>query len=366
MIPAKYRFHLLWLVPLVIFDVIFFAWWWHRFSSPLHSVSKSPAMGVVAAARGMRIEFACPTDRELDRFNMENFQPTASGRPESAFYGSVRTERIGRRFLPSFHEGIDIAPIERDRAGYPRDVVMSAAAGEVAYVNRYSGNSNYGKYVVLIHGSGSGRVYTLYAHLSAIGTAIRKGVLVEQGTVLGAMGATSTDRIAPANGHLHFEVGLMLNSHFDQWFKRQKLSPDHGNYNGWNLFGVDPLSVYEWQEENGSEYDLPAAFGAMRPAFEIILKTRRPIDFFRRYSVLWHGPEFNGGAVVIACAENGLPLSGRCANGNESAELGIKRHVVGHVDRSLLGRNGCRLVVPHAGQWRLSAEGEKWLNLLLF
>jgi hypothetical protein len=243
---------------------------------------------------------------------------------------------------------------------------MAAAVGEVVYVNRYSGNSNYGKYIVLSHGSGSGRVYTLYAHLSAIGPGISKDVRVEQGSVLGTMGATSTDRIAPANGHLHFEVGLMLNSRFDQWFKKQKLTPDHGNYNGWNLFGIDPLSVYEWQEETGNEYDLVAALRAMRPAFEIIMKASRPPDFFRRYPVLWQDADFNGGAMIVACAENGLPLSGRCANAVETAELGRKRHIVGKVDGSVLGRNGCRLVVSENGKWRLSAEGIKWLHLFLF
>lgn len=360
---SKFKIHLWWLVPLLIFDVIFFAWWWNRFSSPLPSESHPLP---IVRNENIRIEFAYPTDRQLDRFNPENFQPTASGRPESAFYGSVRTERLGRRFLTSFHEGIDIAPIERDRTGYPRDIVMAAADGEVAYVNRYSGNSNYGKYIVLSHGFGPGRVYTLYAHLSAIGSGIRKGALVEQGNVLGTMGATSTDRIAPANGHLHFEVGLMLNSRFDQWFKRRRLTPDHGLFNGWNLIGIDPLSVYEWQEENGNEYDVAAALRAMRPAFEIVLKTSRQPDFFRLYPVLWQGAEFNGGAMIIACAENGLPLSGRCANGNETAELGRNRHIVGNVDIAVLGRNGCRLIVSRNGKWRLSAEGEKWLNLLAF
>jgi len=359
----KFKIHLWWLVPLIIFDVIFFAWWWNRFSTPLPPESKPLT---IDNAKSLRIEFAYPTDRELDRFNVESFQPTASGRPESAFYGSVRTERIGRRLFPSFHEGIDVAPLERDRAGYPRDVVMAAAAGEVAYVNRYSGNSNYGKYIVMSHGFGSGRVYTLYAHLSAIGSGISKGRWVEQGSVLGTMGATSTDRIAPANGHLHFEVGLMLNSRFDQWFKRQRLTPDHGLFNGWNLFGIDPLSVYDWQEENGNEYDLSAAFRAMRPAFEIVIKTHRQIDFFRRYPVLWQGAECNGGAVIIACAENGLPLSGRCASRNETAELGFRAYSVRNINSSALSRNGCRLVVSDNGAWRLSAEGKKWLNLLVF
>jgi len=46
--------------------------------------------------------------------------------------------------------------------------------------------------------------------------------------------------------------------------------------------------------------------------------------------------------------------------------LGHRRHIIRNVDSSVLGRNGCRLVVCQNGKWRLSAEGEKWLNLILF
>ena len=358
----RYRFHLWWLVPLLIFDAVFFAWLWKRLSFPLPSTEP-----VSVVSKGIRVNFAYPTDRELDRFNAENFQPTASGRPESAFYGSVRTVWSGKRLVPSFHEGIDIAPIERDRAGNPRDVVMAAADGEVAYVNRYSGNSNYGKYVVLLHGAGPGRIYTLYAHLDEIGTEIRPGTQVEQGSVLGIMGSTSNERIPPANAHLHFEICLPLSSRFQQWFRKQKLSPDHGNYNGWNLIGLDPLAVYDKQEESDEdEYDLYAHLAAIPRAFELVLKMPHQLDFFRRYPALWQDTEFNGGVMVIACSENGLLLSGRSANGNETAELGRRKHAVRSVDRSALGRNGCRLVVSENGKWRLGAEGKKWFSLLLF
>ncbi len=364
---SEFKIHLWWLIPLLILDVLFFAWWWKRYSSPLPTDSTPPPIGKIAVIKNIRIEFACPTDRTLNRFNPDNFQPTVSGRPESAFYGSVRIAREGKKLWPSFHEGVDIAAQVRDRSGYPRDAVMAAAAGEIAYLNRYSGNSNYGKYVVISHGAGPGRLYTLYAHLSSIAPGIRKGVVVEQGTILGVMGATSTDHIAPASGHLHFEVDLMLNARFDQWFKQQKLSPDHGLFNGWNLLGVDPLSVFERQEEDGrNEYDLNAHLAAIPPAFEIVLRTRRQIDFFRRYPALWQGADFNGDAMVIACSENGLPLSGRCAGSEETAALGRKTCAVGKVDPAALGRNGCRLVVNDKGAWRLGAEGRKWLNLLVY
>jgi len=362
MIFSKYRIHLCWLVPLLIFDAVFFTWLWKRLSSPL------PSAGPVSvAAKPVKVNLRYPTDRELDRGNTNAFQPTASGRPESGFYGSVRTVWVGKRLVPSFHEGVDIAPVERGRTGNPRDIVFAAANGEVAYVNRQAGNSNYGKYVVLFHGGEQGRIYTLYAHLAEIGSEIRKGVHVEQGNILGMMGSTSTDHIPPSNGHLHFEVCLMLNSRFQQWFKRQKLVPDHGLFNGWNLIGIDPLAVYEKQEEDdGDEYDIYAHLAAIPRAYELVLKAPHQLDFFRRYPSLWHGAEFKGGAMVIACSENGLPLNGRCAGKDETIELGRKSNFIRSVDRSALGRNGCRLVVCGNGKWRLGAEGEKWRSILIY
>ncbi|NLB60415.1 MAG: M23 family metallopeptidase, partial [Lentisphaerae bacterium] len=103
------------------------------------------------------------------------FQPTASGRPESALYGSVRTVQLGRRWVASFHEGVDIAPLHRDRLGRPCDTIHAVAEGRVAYLNRLAGQSSYGKYVVLVHASSVGELYTLYAHLAHITPTLQTG-----------------------------------------------------------------------------------------------------------------------------------------------------------------------------------------------
>jgi murein DD-endopeptidase MepM/ murein hydrolase activator NlpD len=359
---ANLKVHLLWLIPLLVFDAFFFFWLWNRLSAPLPFPED-----ISIAGNSAKISFSFPTDRKLDRFNSCNFHPTASGRPESALYGSVRMELVGKKLYPSFHEGVDIAPLERDRAGKPRDLVLAAAGGKVAYVNRVAGNSNYGKYVVLAHGDSPDHVYSLYAHLDDICPDIKRHSLVGEGAVLGTMGSTSNGRILTANAHLHFEICLLLNSRFQDWFRKQKLKPDHGIYNGWNLVGIDPLAVYERQEEDwNNEYDLYGHLAEIPRAFELALKTQRQLDFFRRYPKLWNDAEFSGGMMVLACSENGLPLSGRGANMAETAALGQKRDKVIRVDPSALGRNGCRLVVKDNGTWRLGAEGKKWLSMLAY
>jgi murein DD-endopeptidase MepM/ murein hydrolase activator NlpD len=109
--------------------------------------------------------------------------PLALAWPISAPIGAAFGPRGNR-----FHAGIDLVA-ER---GTP---VAAAASGRVVFAGFAAGG--WGKLVVVAHAEG---VRTMYAHLSAI--AVRRGMLVSAGHVLGAVGATGH-----ADGpHLHFEV----------------------------------------------------------------------------------------------------------------------------------------------------------------
>jgi len=70
--------------------------------------------------------------------------------------------------------------------------------------------------------------------------------------------------------------------------------------------------------------------------------------------------------MVLKVSENGLPLGGRCASGDEIAEIKNGHYALRAVSREALGRNGCRLAVCRNGKWRLGAEGEKWLSMLTY
>ena len=63
--------------------------------------------------------------------------------------GPVRDD--GKILYLQLHEGIDIRPVRRDAQGNPGDEVRVAATGNVVYVSRESGASNYGRYVVVEH-----------------------------------------------------------------------------------------------------------------------------------------------------------------------------------------------------------------------
>lgn len=289
------------------------------------------------------------------------FMPTLPQRPESGLFGSVRN---GSKGEARFHEGVDIAPLQRDRRGAPTDEVHAIAAGTVAYINSIAGNSNYGKYVVVLHRDPLGTVYTLYAHLASV--AIRSGQPVQPGTPLGVMGHTSSSTIPRERAHVHFEVGLLHNERYATWYRAQKLKPDHGNFHGGNLAGVDPLVFLRWQRQN------PAAgfcdfLATQLAAFDLVVAPAHALDFFRRYPALWEGEGWRAGAaVVLSCAENGLVLNGRLASDAERRVLGRAKTAVLAVHAAVLGRNGSHLVAQSRHGWTLGQNGERWLSALVY
>jgi murein DD-endopeptidase MepM/ murein hydrolase activator NlpD len=294
------------------------------------------------------------------------FQPTAAGRIESAFYGSGRTGNSNGHAHPRHHEGLDIAPVARDRAGRALDQVYAAADGRVAYASRHAGNSNYGNYVVLLHNDPVGQVYTLYAHLAEVGRELIVGRAVAAGAVLGRMGNTPGGTITVQRSHLHFEVGLLANSRCDAWLAARKVKNPHGNFNGWNLFGCDPLRVLADQRQRGEAFSLLTHLAGIPAAFEIILPTTRLPDFFRRYPALWKSGPFQGPALVVAVSVGGVPLSGRAATAEEFTRCKGQAPAVLCANAELLRVNGRRIVASRGGAWVLGSQGQQWVDILLY
>jgi hypothetical protein len=291
------------------------------------------------------------------------FMPTASGRPESALYGSTRTTKQGSLFLPSFHEGIDVAPLSRDAKQVPLDRILSIADGRIAYLSKSPGNSNYGRYVVIVHDDPMGEIYSLYSHLEEVADNLKLGQRVRRGDDIGRMGYSPSSIIPVSRSHLHLEVGVIINQRFRDWFNRQKLKPDHGNYHGHNLYGIDPLDVYRQQEKFG-RFNMGAYLQHLEPAFTLLVRATHKPDYFRRYPLLWSGGN-PGGAMVMTVSEGGVPLSGRPATEDEKTALGTKKNAVLAVNETILGRNGLRLVTTRQGAWHVGKNGDRWLDILL-
>ena len=352
--------HFWWLIPFVIFDVWFFPRFWQQPEPEIISPEQ------VRPPIQQPPRYAFPTDQKglLDPPSDSVFMPTAADNVESALFGSARTRQYQFGLAPAFHEGIDIAPLQRDRRGNAMDKIYAAADGLVAYINRIAGNSSYGRYVVIEHTDPAGPLYTLYAHMDASAPGLKAGDQVTMGQTIGRMGHTSTLDIPKARSHLHFEVGLMLNRRFGQWYKAKKLKPYHNVYHGWNMLGLDPLDLFRNRNAEG-QFELLKYTRSQTPAFELIVQAPRFPDYFEIYPALWEGPRPGDGLMRLVFTESGLILSGR-PKSESDIDPGTARAAVQNVSAAALGRNGKRLIIQRNGQWQLGSKGTELLEILFY
>ena len=321
-----------------------------------------PAEAILPAPPALAdLRYPTAQDKITDLSGPGVFQHTGAGRQESGHFGSVRTGASG---LARFHEGIDIAPRQRDRRGRPLDTVLAVAAGSVGLVNRVAGNSDYGKYVVLVHDDPAGPVYTLYGHLADITTGLSEGKTISAGEPVGLMGNTSLSGLPMERAHLHLEIGLLANQQFLSWPGRKQKTTPGGLYNGQNLLGVDPIEVYRQRFASTEPFSLLAHLQSHPVAFELLIRARRQLVFFETHPALWTGEYYAGQAMVLSVSEGGLPLRGRNATPEEIAATGKLSHRVLTVDPARLGRNGRRHVVLSSGSWKLGQNGQTWLYIL--
>jgi peptidoglycan LD-endopeptidase LytH len=255
------------------------------------------------AATAGAVEVAWPTSagRPHGQPYAAFIQPTVSGRLESGLFGMTRND--GTRF----HEGVDIKPAFLNARGEAVDAVRAALAGRVAYVcDRVNGA--YGRYVVLEHPKAELPVYTLYAHLASIRGDLAVGKEIPEGHVLGILGRSSEgiDPIPPERAHLHFEIGLRLSDRFDDWYAqsphRREPNP-HGNFNGMNLAGFDPLEPVLLRPR----VDVHTVVNNLPAALVVVTRARHAPDFVRRHPQLATGSAQGSVGWRIEFTWHGLP-----------------------------------------------------------
>lgn len=283
----------------------------------------------------------------------------------SGAFGCVRSE--GWRI----HEGLDIRCLERDDRDEPIDPILATADGDVVHISRNPSKSNYGIFIVLRHHIEGIEIYSLYAHLRQVSEGLEVGQAVEVGSVLGLMGRTTSSRtpISRERAHLHFELNLLMNEAFPAWFRKQYPTQknEHGQWNGLNLFALDPRQVFLTQLVHGEQFSL---LHVIRSQPELMRVAVRETDFSwrRRYPQLIRpnpraeeegiaGYElvfnYNGVAYeMIPRAESELPSNDRI-------------HLVSVVESEYQLRPCRKLVTRQGSQWKLTAAGNRLVDLLL-
>lgn len=310
-------------------------------------VSILVALGCAAApAAAQRIELAWPTPNTAFRDGkpIEAYvQPTVSGLVTSGLFGCVRSDGT------QFHEGLDLYPIARDRAGEATDKIFAVLPGVVRYINLRVGDSSYGRYLVLEHPEYTPAIYTLYAHLAAVAPGLKEGDRVASGQAIATMGRSAGGYSIPKErAHLHFEFGIRLTNAFQPWYEFKKFgSPNkHGLWNGMNLMGFDPLDFFERfrarEVNNFQEY-----FARMKPAVRVRVVSRVVPDYVERYPSLLTAPVPAEGVAgwEVAFNETGLPMAWTPLGAADVTGLRAGWPQVVEVDEERVRAGRCRSLV---------------------
>lgn len=299
---------------------------------------------------------------EPERFYMHvdrNFEGQVSKPWEGGSFGFVRNAfRFENEvLLTKFHEGIDIAPIKRDRSGNPLDLVSSISAGRIVHISPLAGRSNYGKYVVVEHEWEGTAVYSLYAHLAEI--TCQLGDKVNAGSVIGRMGYTGAG-INRVRAHLHLELAMLMSQRYQDWHEHYGRGLNtQGNFNGMNLVGTD-VARFFLEHRNNSEIRF-SDFVTNTPAY---FKVTTPVtgmpDFVKRYPWIVKGNNDNQKSWEITFSATGQPVSFSPSSREVNAPIvtSVKPSATPH---RYLTRN---LITGIGNQATLTPQGQQLVALL--
>ncbi len=318
------------------------------------------------ASRAQPFPFSFPTANHAlyDAGGDERFIVGTPGKPwTTGSFGCVRSD--GHQI----HEGLDIRCLQRDRHDEPTDPVLATDDGTVAYISDHPALSNYGRYIVLRHIVEGIEVYSLYAHLSSARPGLKPGDAVTRGEQIGVMGRTTNtrERITKDRAHVHFELNLFYNEHFDAWFKRRNPGErnDHGDWNGQNLVGFDPRLVLLAERDQGPKFSL---LQFLQQRTELCRVQIRKADFpwVRRYPMLIKRPASPPGPIAgydVAIDFNGLPFE--LVPRTASELKGTAHYELLLVNDAEETKNPGRHLVRRRGSgWELTQNGLSLLELL--
>ncbi len=249
------------------------------------------------------------TPQKFYMYTYRSFGGTTTKPWTAGKYGYVRILRNTSEgvLATKFHEGIDIRPIKRDSAGRPLDLIKSIAKGKVVHISASARGSNYGRYIVVEHNWGSGKFYSLYAHLDTIQSTL--GQQVNAGTVIGKMGYTGVG-INRERAHLHLELNVMTQRGYDHWHTHYFGSANrHGAYNGMNMSGMD-VSKALIKSHSNKGLKITQFIKTIPVYFKVTIPRRGTLDVASRYPWIRKGNHSAASASwEISYSATGFPLA---------------------------------------------------------
>ncbi len=289
------------------------------------------------------------------------------GKPwQTGTFGCVRSDDW------QMHEGIDIRCVHRDSRGEPADAILATADGTVVYFNKKASLSNYGNYLIVRHRIEGLEIYSLYAHLKNVRADLKIGQTVKAGETIALMGRTTNTRegISKERAHVHFELNFLANDRFSGWYKQAFPGQrnDHGEWNGQNLFGIDPRLVLLEQQKEGANFSLTRFLHAQTELCRVMIRTT-DFQWLTRYPSLVERnatTEKEGVAgYEVSLNYNGVAfrLVPRAASEIRSKD----RFQVLRVNEPECQKNPCRrLLVKRTTRWELGRNGIHLLELLTY
>ncbi len=344
-----------------------------RVRIPLVLAAVVALVGTSTPAEGDPLRLILPTRNDallrgdgpsFYQYTHRTFEGRRSKPWQGGQYGFVRNPlRTAEGIIyTKFHEGVDIRPVYRDHRGEPADTVVSIDDGYVVYVNNYERQSSYGKYVVVEHWWGGSPFYSLYAHLNSV--TVRRGQRIRQGEPIGKLGYTGRG-IDRERAHLHFEINMLLNRNFGDWYaKHYRSSNRHDVFNGVNLAGLDVAGLY-LALAHDPDLSIEEFVMSSEPAYAVAFPNGGDLDLMARYEWLidWSARADQGEPVhswEVTFTASGLPT--RIIPSShyvDEPELTMVRAAGVPYPYLTIGR-----VTGEGDRFHLSGSGQRYVSLL--
>ncbi|SVD34306.1 uncharacterized protein METZ01_LOCUS387160 [marine metagenome] len=190
------------------------------------------------------------------------------------------------------------------------------------------------------------------------------------GAALGTLGRTANtgEGISKERAHLHFEIGMQVNTKFSQWFHSWYKDGNnfHRDWNGMNLLGLDAAEILK--RANPGPFKILKHLKSERALCRLII-FREVFDWLERFPQLVVDGDLESKEAIQAWEVDlnfsGIPV--RMIPVRNKVRSGGAKYRILKVDDKILKKHPCSGLVFRKGQqWVFTAKGQRAMDLLLY